>query len=405
MSLMPVEQALEVISQSFSRLDAETVPLSDAPGRTTADNHFAAISQPPFEASAMDGYAVRAEDLANCPEVLTVIGEAPAGKSYDGEIMPGTCVRIFTGGPVPKGADTVIMQENTERENNITVRIMAGAGQGRNIRLAGNDFSEGEKLVDAGTVLTSRHIGMMAAANIPTVSVTRKPRIALLSTGDELVTVGDSVGPDQIISSNNLLLATLIRENGGEPVDLGIARDNVASMEDKIVQLKKTDNIDLFITIGGASVGDHDLVQKILGRHGLKVNFWKIAIRPGKPMIFGEFNHGPMIGLPGNPASAYVCAINFMLPAVHIMLGRTNIGAPKSVAALAHELAENGARQNYMRAHFVENARGVKTVTTTARQDSAKLSTLAHANCLLIRPPHAPEFAKGDQVDILLLSP
>lgn len=405
MSLMPVEQALEIISQNFSRLEKETIPLADALGRTAAGDHFAAITQPPFDASAMDGYALRAEDVITCPTDLTVIGEVPAGKSYDGEILPETAVRIFTGGPVPKGADTVIMQENTERLSEETVRIVIGAEMGRNIRPAGNDFSEGQRLVDAGTVLTSRHIGMMAAANISAVEVTRKPRIALLSTGDELVNVGDSVGPNQIISSNNLLLSTLIMENGGDPIDLGIARDNAASLEEKIALLKATDNVDLFITIGGASVGDHDLVQKILGQHGLKVNFWKIAIRPGKPMIFGEFNHGPMIGLPGNPASAYVCAINFMLPALHIMLGRETIGAPKSVATLAHDLAENATRQDYMRAHYVENANGTKVVTATPRQDSAKLSTLAHANCLLVRPPHAPKATKGEHVDILLLTP
>ncbi|MBL4802270.1 MAG: molybdopterin molybdotransferase MoeA [Emcibacter sp.] len=405
MSLMPVEHALDIISKSFSHLEKEDIPLSEAMGRTTACDHVAALTQPPFNASAMDGYALLAEDVANCPVELTVIGEAPAGKSYDGEVQPGTTVRIFTGAPVPKGADTVIMQENTERLSEQTVRIVTGAQQGRNIRPAGNDFAKGQKLVDAGTVLTSRHIGMMAAANIATVTVTRKPRIALLSTGDELVEVGLSVGPDQIISSNNLLLSGLITENGGTAVDLRIARDNTASLEEKITLLKTKDKIDLFITIGGASVGDHDLIQKVLGLHGLKVNFWKLAIRPGKPMIFGEFNNGPMIGLPGNPASAYVCAVNFMLPALHIMLGRKTIGAPKSIAILAHELPANATRQDYMRAHFTENSNGEKIISTTPRQDSAKLSTLSHANCLLVRKPHAPAALKGERVEILLLQP
>jgi len=405
MSLIPVDQALEIVCREFSRLESEEIALDQALGRTTATAHFAAITQPPFDASAMDGYAMRADDIANCPATLKLVGEAPAGKSHSGMVLPGTAVRIFTGGPVPTGADTVIMQENTERPDEATVRIMTGAEKGRNIRPRGNDFSEGQNLVDGGTVLTSRHIGMMAAANIPTVSVTRKPRIALLSTGDELITVGGTAGPDQIVNSNNLLMSSLIRENGGVPVDLGIARDNQASLEEKIALLKATEKIDLFITIGGASVGDHDLIQKILGQHGLEVIFWKIAIRPGKPMIFGRFNNGPMIGLPGNPASAYVCAVNFMVPALHIMLGRETVGAPQSRALLAHDVPENGARQDYMRAHYVENTDGEKIVTATPRQDSAKLSTLAHANCLLLRPPHAPAATKGEKVKIVLLTP
>ncbi|NOZ42474.1 MAG: molybdopterin molybdotransferase MoeA [Alphaproteobacteria bacterium] len=405
MSLMPVDQALEIISQHFSTREVEDIALDHALGRTTAKDHFAAITQPPFNSSAMDGYAVRAEDVRQCPVELTVIGEAPAGKSYDGTVQPGTVVRIFTGAPVPPGADAVIMQEKTERLDETTVRIMTGAEKGRNIRPMGNDFTVGQNLVTGGTILTSRHIGMMAAANIPTVSVTRKPRVALLSTGDELINVGDVANPDQIVNSNNLLLSTLIREHGGTPVDLGIARDNQASLEEKIALLKATDNIDLFVTIGGASVGDHDLIQKILGQHGLKVLFWKIAIRPGKPMIFGTFNDKPMIGLPGNPASAYVCAINFIIPALHIMLGRDTIGAAGSVALLGHDIPENGSRKDYMRARYVENADGIKIVTATRRQDSAKLSTLAHANCLLVRPPHAAQASAGEKVKIVLLQP
>ncbi len=405
MSLMPVDQALETILKSFQPLDSEIVPLSGALGRTTAADHCAALTQPPFDASAMDGYAARAEDVAAAPVDLKVIGEAPAGRSFAGELLPGTCVRIFTGGPLPRGADTVIIQENTERLAGDKVRIMTPADKGRNIRPAGNDFVQGQCLVTTGSRLSSRHIGMMAAANIARVTVSRKPRIALLSTGAELVPVGEPVGPDQIISSNNLLLSTLIEEHGGQAVDLGIAKDSQAALEEKIARLKSTGDIDLFVTIGGASVGDHDLVQKVLGQHGLEVDFWKIAIRPGKPMIFGAFNGGPMIGLPGNPASAYVCAVNFMLPALHVMLGRRHIGAARAIAYCAHDLAENGAREDYMRARYVENDAGQKIVTATARQDSAKLSTLARANCLLIRPPHAPKAAAGAKVEILLLAP
>lgn len=405
MSLMPVAQALNTISEQFSTLETESIPLHQALGRTTASDHVAALTQPPFNASAMDGYAIRAADVSNPPATLKVLGEVPAGSSFKGDVTPGTTVRIFTGGPVPSGADAVMMQENTDRLDEGTVKILSPSEIGRNIRPAGNDFAEGQTLVEAGVVLTSRHIGMMASANIATVSVIRKPRIALLSTGDELLDLGSTVGPDKIINSNNLLLSTLVTENGGEPIDLGIGRDNQDSLEEKITQLKSLDKIDLFITIGGASVGDHDLIQKVLGQHGLTVNFWKIAIRPGKPMIFGDFNGGPMIGLPGNPASAYVCAVNFMVPALHIMLGRQNIGLPKSTALLAHDLPENGTRQDNMRAHYVENDKGEKIVTTTPKQDSAKLSTLASANCLLQRKPLAPAAVTGDMVEIFLLTP
>ncbi|WP_417624410.1 gephyrin-like molybdotransferase Glp [Paremcibacter congregatus] len=404
MPLMPVEQALHRITQAFTPLGSEIIPLDQALGRTTAIDHQAAITQPPFDASAMDGYAVRAEDLKDGPTELKLIGEAPAGQHFTGTVTAGTAVRIFTGGPVPAGADTVIMQENTTRPDDHCIRITVPAEKGRNIRPAGNDFSHGQILVKQGTVLTARHIGMMAAANIAHPSVTIKPRIALLSTGDELVQVGETPGPGQIINSNNLLLSTLISENGGVAVDLGIARDNRAALEDRIALLDKQQDIDLFITIGGASVGDHDLVQDVLGQHGLKVNFWKLAIRPGKPMIFGHFKDCPMIGLPGNPASAYVCAVNFLVPALHIMLGRQNTGAPISIARLAHDLPENGARQDYMRAHFSEDDTGAKIVTALPRQDSAKLSSLALANCLLIRPPHATAAKSGTSVSILHLT-
>ncbi|MCF8474739.1 MAG: molybdopterin molybdotransferase MoeA [Emcibacter sp.] len=402
---MPVEQALMIISAVFNPLKTENLPLNQTLGRTLAKDQFAAITQPPFDASAMDGYAVRTEDVVHYPVDLHVIGEAPAGKSYQGRVEFRTAVRIFTGGPVPDGADAVIIQENTERLSQDKVRLLSPVSIGQNIRPAGNDFAKDQCLAKAGIVITSRHIGMLAAANIPQVDVTRKPRIALLSTGDELINVGENVGPDQIISSNNPLLSSLIMENGGEVIDLGIAKDNEAALEEKITLLNATKNIDLFITIGGASVGDHDLVQKVLSKHGLKINFWKIAIRPGKPMIFGEFNGIPMIGLPGNPSSAYVCAINFMLPALHIMLGRNQVGAAKSFAILAHDLPENGDRQDYMRAHYSENDKGVKIISASSRQDSAKLSSLAHANCLLVRPPHAPIAHKGDLVEILLLIP
>lgn len=396
MSLLPVEDALKRVMAAFTPLAAETVPLSEALGRTTADDIKANLTQPPFDASAMDGYAVLAEDGE---ATLDLIGEAPAGKSFSGTVKKGQAVRIFTGAPLPDGADTVVMQENTERPDEGHVHIVKAADKGRNIRLSGNDFRAGETLVIKGTVINARHMGLLAAANVPTLSVSKRPKVALLATGDELVNVGEIVGPDQIISSNSLLLSTLITEQGGEAIDLGIARDTKASLKEKIAQVH---GVDLFITIGGASVGDHDLVQDVLGEEGLKVDFWKVAIRPGKPLIFGDFKDIPMLGLPGNPASAFVCAANFMVPALHKMLARQYQGLQQSTACLGHDLPENGSRRDYMRAFLSDDG---KIVKTAAKQDSAKLSTLAHADCFLVRAPHAPAAKEGEPQEILLLTP
>lgn len=406
MSLLPIDQALEIITSTVTTLPVEEVPLKDAHGRVSAADHCARLNQPPFNASAMDGYAVRAEDLENNPTTLDLIGEAPAGRLYQGDVTSGTAVRIFTGGALPDGADSVVIQENTERPDDTSVTILKQPDLGQNIRRKGNDFQKDQTLLGAGESLTSRHIGMLAAANIANVKVFKRPRVALLSTGDELRTVGQDIGPGQIVNSNSFLLGNLIRENGAEVQDLGVARDTEASLREKIAAIK---DADLLITIGGASVGDHDIVQDILVEEGLKVDFWKVAMRPGKPLIFGKFSpetfNIPMFGLPGNPASAYVCAVNFLLPALHIMQGRKHIGLPISQALLAHDLPENGPRQHYMRAHFSEDETGSKIVTPTPSQDSAKLSTLAASNCLLLRAPNAPAAQKGERTAILILSP
>jgi len=406
MSLLPVDQALKIITESVTLLPVEKIHLAEAHGRVSAADHSAKLNQPPFNASAMDGYAVCAADLEKIPAHLEVIGEAPAGKLYEGTVAPGTAVRIFTGGALPDGADSVVIQENTERPDDTTVIILKQPEYRQNIRKKGNDFLEGQTLLSAGQTLNARHIGMLAAANIAMITVYKKPRVALLSTGDELRAVGEDIGPGQIVNSNALLLANLIRENGGEVQDLGVARDNEISLREKVSAIK---DVDLLLTIGGASVGDHDIVQDILVEMGLDVAFWKVAMRPGKPLIFGKFSPDsfdmPMFGLPGNPASAYVCAINFLLPALHKMQGRKDIGLPVSQAILDHDLPENGPRQHYMRAHYTENAEGLKIVRTTPSQDSAKLSTLAASNCLLLRPPMAAAAPEGHRCPILILKP
>ena len=400
MALLPVQDALERICSGFSALEAERIPLTQALGRTTAEPLSARLTQPPFDASAMDGYAVMAEDVETCPVELTVIGEAPAGGAFGETVGTGESVRIFTGGVLPAGADTVVIQENVEKLADDRVRILETAPLGKNIRKQGNDFSEGDVLVEKGVRLTSRHLGLLAAANVADVAVTRKPRVALLATGDELVAIGKKVGPNQIVSSNTVLLSSLIEEQGGEVINLGIARDNEESLR---VMADKVRGVDLFITIGGASVGDHDLVQKVLGEEGLDVDFWKVAMRPGKPLIFGKFRDIPMLGLPGNPASAYVCAAVFLLPALHLMMGRISVGADHQVARLKNHLPANGPRQHYMRARAEFDSQGLLTVETATSQDSAKLSTLSGANCLVIRPPHAPEIDLGDMVQVLIM--
>ncbi|MFC7050586.1 gephyrin-like molybdotransferase Glp [Emcibacter nanhaiensis] len=400
MALLPVQDALERICKGFAALESEVIPLVQALGRTTAEPLIARLTQPPFDASAMDGYAVLARDIADCPVELTVIGEAPAGGGFGETVGTGEAVRIFTGGVLPVGTDTVVIQENVEILPDGRIRVLETASLGKNIRKQGNDFAEGDVLVEKGVRLTSRHLGLLAAANVAYVPVSRKPRVALLATGDELVTVGDTVGPNQIVSSNSVLLSTLIMEQGGEVVDLGIARDNEESLRVMADQVK---DVDLFITIGGASVGDHDLVQKVLGEEGLEVDFWKVAMRPGKPLIFGKFRDIPMLGLPGNPASAYVCAAVFLLPALHILMGRQSVGAEHQLARLKNPLPANGPRQHYMRARVEFDDQGRLTVKTATSQDSAKLSTLSGANCLAIRAPHAPEIAPGDMVPVLIL--
>ncbi|WP_321391452.1 gephyrin-like molybdotransferase Glp [Emcibacter sp.] len=400
MSLLPVQDALDRICSALAPVESEQVSLHSALGRTTAEDLSAKLTQPPFDASAMDGYAVLAEDIEDCPVELNLIGEAPAGGAFDEVVGAGEAVRIFTGGPLPRGADTVVIQENVEKLPENRIRIVETASQGRNIRKMGNDFSAGDVLVEKGLRLGSRHLGLLAAANAAEVSVTRKPRVALLATGDELVRVGEKVGPNQIVSSNSLLIGKLIEEQGGEVIDLGIARDNEESLR---VMANKVQDVDLLVTIGGASVGDHDLVQKVLGEEGLKVDFWKIAMRPGKPLIFGQFRNIPMLGLPGNPASAYVCAMVFLLPALHILMGRRMVGADQQVARLKNHLPANGDRQHYMRARAEFDNQGLLTVETASSQDSAKLSTLSGANCLVIRHPNAPEIDLGDMVPILVM--
>ncbi len=393
--LITVEAALARITGALSPVGSEMVSIAQVHGRVLAAAVTSHRTQPPFAVSAMDGYAVRAGDVANVPAKLSVIGQAPAGGAFTGTVGPGQAVRIFTGGPVPKGADTIVIQENTQADGN-QVTVTQPVTAGRHIRAEGLDFRTGDVMLAAGRRLGARDVALAAAMNVPWLSVRRRPRIALLATGDELVRPGEPIGPHQIVSSNALGLAAMIAACGGEAIDLGIAADN---REELLTLVQGARGADMLITLGGASVGDHDLVQSVLGEAGLKVDFWKIAMRPGKPLIFGHMNATPMLGLPGNPVSSMVCALLFVRPAIAALLGQVGGGNYTGAAILGSDMPQNDNRQDYVRASL--SADGVATPFTV--QDSAMLSSLAKAGCLIIRPPFAPAAKAGDAVQVLLL--
>ncbi len=398
--MIPVEEAVARIEAAFEPVAVEQIALADALGRVLAEDVAARRSQPPAAVSAMDGYAVRAADVETLPATLKVVGHVPAGGAHEGAIRPGEAVRIFTGAPLPEGADAIVIQENTEAGDGV-VRVVDGkAPKGRYVRPAGLDFREGEVLLPTGHVLTARDIGLAAAMNVPWLRVRRRPRIALLATGDEVVMPGDPVGPNQIVSSNGLALASFIRAQGGEPMDLGIALDSEESLR---TMARGAKGADLLITTGGASVGEHDLVQKVLGKEGLEVDFWKIAMRPGKPLIFGRLGETPLLGLPGNPVSSLVCAVIFLGPALRRMLGIVGRATPARTATLAAALPENDEREDYLRATLETDGDGRLLARPFQLQDSSNFARLAKADCLVIRAPHAPPAPAGATVTIIPL--
>lgn len=398
--LLSVEQAKNRICAAMSLLPVEQIPLTSAVGRVLAADVVSRRAQPPFAVSAMDGYAVRARDLDILPKQLTVVGEVPAGKNFERPILLGEAVRIFTGARIPDGADTIIIQENTVVEGNY-VTVQEGEVEfGQFIRPAGLDFSRGDKLLKAPKRLTARDIGLAASMNIPWLKVRKKPNISLLATGDEIVMPGDPCEENQIVSSNVLGLHALINKHGGHPIDLGIASDD----EESLLSLAKGAlSSDLLITTGGASVGDYDLVQQGLTNIGLKVDFWKIAMRPGKPLIFGNIGNIPLLGLPGNPVSSMVCAIVFLLPALAAMQDLKLTSQSRKSASLGAALPANDEREDYLRATLLEDKNGGLTATPFPKQDSSVFSGMSAADCLVIRPPFSPAANQGEQVSIIIL--
>lgn len=395
--MLAVDEARNRILAAFSPLQAEQVSLTESLGRVLAADVKSRRTQPPTAVSAMDGYAVRAADVANPPVALDIVGHAPAGGAHDGAVGPGQCVRIFTGGPVPVGADAIVIQEDTDA-NGDKVTVKVSVPEGHYIRPAGLDFSEGEVGLEAGRVMTARDIGFAAAMNVPWLMVHRKPRVAILATGDEIVMPGDPLGPNQIVSSNSLTLASTVAACGGDPILLGIApddRDALAAMAEG------ARGADMLITTGGASVGDHDLVQSVLGDIGMELDFWRIAMRPGKPLIFGTIGDTPVLGLPGNPVSTVVCSLIFMLPALEKMLGVASENRPRLTAKLKTPLGKNDQREDYLRARLEHDDSGSLLTVPFGKQDSSMLSRMARADCLIMRAPFAAAAAPGDIVEYL----
>jgi molybdopterin molybdotransferase len=346
----------------------------------------------------MDGYAVKAADVTSVPATLRVVGSAPAGRPFDGTVRSGEAVRIFTGAVVPDGADAIVIQEDTTTEAD-RVTVTERARVGRHIRVAGLDFETDQVLAATGRRLTARDVSLLAAGDLDRVSVRRRPRIAVAATGDELSPPGAPRGPGGIVASSGYGLNAMIEAWGGEVIDLGILPDTmdaVANIADRAAEA------DLVVTLGGASVGDHDLIQRALGSRGFVLDFWKIAMRPGKPLIFGRLAQTPLLGLPGNPVSTFVCAILFLQPAVAALLG-TETAVPRLSARLIAPLPANEGRQDYMRARlFVRD--GEFWTDAFPTQDSAMLSTLAAAEALIVRPPHAMAAAVGANVEVLPLA-
>ena len=398
--MIPVEEALERILTAFAPLPAEQVSLSAALGRVLAEEVRARLTQPPVAVSAMDGYAVRAADVRTIPVTLRQVGEAPAGGAFEGRLGPGEVVRIFTGGPVPEGADAIVIQEDTAAHG-AEIEIRASVPKGHYIRAAGLDFEEGYVGLSAGRVLTARDIGLAAAMNVPWLSVRRRPRVAILASGDEIVMPGDPVGPNQIVSSNGHALAAFVTARGGEASLLGIAGDTAGAIQSLAAGSKGSD---LLVTTGGASVGAHDIIQEALAEKGLALDFWRIAMRPGKPLMFGDLAGTPMLGLPGNPVSAVVCAVLFLGPVLDRLLGIEREDAPAATALLAMDLGENDLRQDYLRARLGRDRDGALVATPFDRQDSSMVSLIAKADCLIVRPPFAPPAKAGDRVEIVPLA-
>lgn len=398
--MMPVAEALARVLADAEPLPGETVALKHTLGRVLTHDVAALRTQPPDAVSAMDGYAVRAADVARTPAALRLIGEVAAGHPFEGEVGAGEAARIFTGGVIPRGADCVVIQEITRREGD-TVTVDKPGTAGRNIRGQGIDFMQGAVLLRRGRRLTDRDIMLAAAMNHPNLSVHRRPKVAVLGTGDELVPPGATPKPGEIVYSNGFALLALAATEGAEIRDLGIAPDRIEDIAAAVRQARDW-GADILVTSGGASVGERDLVQRALASEGLDLSFWRVALRPGRPMMHGRLGSMQVLGLPGNPVSAYVCAFLFLVPLIRRLAGRGDVEHLPEVARLGCDLPANDERADYLRATLARRPEGL-VATPVPVQDSSLMANLARADCLLIREPHAPAACAGSPAVILKL--
>jgi molybdopterin molybdotransferase len=399
-ALMSVAEALRRVLANAEPLPPEIAPLLEAHGRVLTSDIVALRTQPPADVSAMDGYAVRAADVAHTPARLKLIGEIAAGHAFHGKVGVGEAARIFTGGVVPAGADTVVIQENTRREGE-SVIITTPAPPRKNVRAGGLDFRQGTVLLKKGRRLTARDLMLAAAMNHPTLAVHCRPKVAVLATGDELVAPGSPNDPAQIVYSNGFALLTMARTEGADVVDFGIVPDR---LEETIAAVRRArmSGVDVLVTSGGASVGEYDLVQSAFAAEGMALSFWKVALRPGRPLMHGRLGDMQVLGLPGNPVSAYVCAVLFLVPLIRRLSGRADVSFPLEMSRLGQDLPANDERADYMRA-TLRPLDGRDAVFPFPVQDSSMMAPLAEADCLLVREPFAPAAKAGDECAIIRL--
>lgn len=395
--MLTVEEALAAILERFRPLEAERAVLADASGRVLAADVVSPQAIPPFDNSAMDGYAVRHADCQQVPVTLKVLGEAPAGRPSPLTVTPGTAIRIMTGAPMPTGADAVVMREET-KEAPDQVEILVAPEPAEHVRMAGEDVAEGSRVFAAGDMLAPAGLGVLASIGVPEVSVVRRPRVALLATGDELVEVSEPLGPGQIRNSTAYALAALVERLGAVPVRLGIARDNREDLREKLAEGAKHD---LLITTGGVSVGDHDLVKELLEELG-QVGFWRVNMQPGKPLAFGAIDGTPVIGLPGNPVSSLVAFELFVRPAIRRLQGHSRLERPRIKVRLAGDFDKKGDRRQFVRAR-VHAEDGAFEATLTGPQGSHVLTSVARGNALLDLAPGPRRYAAGEWVPALFI--
>ena len=400
MALLSVADALARVLDGAAPLPAESVPLNQAEGRVLAEDLAARRTQPPQDVSAMDGYAVCGADVAHAPVGLRVVGEVAAGRPFDRPVRSSEAARIFTGGVLPEGADTVVIQEHTTRDGERVV-VDKPTPTGKNVRAKGLDFRAGTVLLRKGRRLTGRDLALAAAMNHPAVPVHRRPKIAIVATGDELVPPGTEPAPGQIVYSNVFALAAIAQREGATAIDLGILPDR---LEETIAGVRRARELgaDVLVTVGGASVGEYDLVQPALAAEGLALSFWRVAMRPGKPLLSGTLGAMRVLGLPGNPVSAYVCSVLYLVPLIRRLLGREDVAPTTESAALGRALPANDERADYLRATLTR-AGGTWVATPFPVQDSSMLTPLASADCLVIRAPFAPPAEAGAICSIVKL--